>query len=545
MPRQRRAGIVGAASEQGTGSVRDFSRPGRSPVYAANAAVATSHPLSTATAVDVLQSGGNAVDAAIAAVAVQCVVDPLMTGIGGDCFALYAPKGAAAPLALNGSGRAPAAAEESWFIERGIAITSTSPHAVTVPGAVGAWARLVADHGTRELSELLRPAIRYAAEGYPVQSRVAFDWARSTAKVAGEPVAAATYLVEGKAPVAGTIMRHPKLAATLRRIAAEGAKGFYQGAVAADIVGRLKSLGGLHTLEDFATAAPEYVTPVTTRYRGYDVYECPPNGQGLAVLMMLNLLSGSDVAALEETDRVHLYAEICKQAYHHRDMLFADPSAHPVPVEHLLSDAWRSQAHAGIDMSKAQAPVIWPERVHKDTVYLSVVDRDGNAISLINSVFESFGSGILAPESGVLLHNRGFSFRVEPGHPNSIAPGKRPMHTIIPGMLMRDGKAVAPFGVMGGHYQAMGHVELLTGIIDRGLDVQEALDAPRSFAHGGRIELESGWTAGLDAALQARGHATTRLDVPIGGGQIIWIDHDRGVLAAGSDPRKDGSALGF
>ena len=525
--------------------MRDFSRPGRSAVHAGTAAVATSHPLASLVAVETLRTGGNAVDAAIAAVAVQCVVDPLMTGIGGDCFALYAPKGATTPVALNGSGRSPAAAYDAWYLDNDITITPTSPHAVTVPGAVAAWARLLADHGTRDLADLLRPAIAYAEDGYRVQPRVAFDWARHAARVSDDPASAATYLPGGTAPVAGAAMRNPRLAATLRRIAQDGPRGFYEGPVARDMVETLRARGGLHTLEDFAGAAPEWVTPITTRYRGYDVYECPPSGQGLAVLMMLNMLGPDDVGTLSELDRVHLFAEACKQAYHHRDALFADPVLHAVPVEHLLSEAWHARARGAIDMARAQAPVIWPEIAHTDTVYLCVVDRDGNAISLINSIFQPFGSGITAPESGVLLHNRGLSFRVEPGHPNTIGPNKRPMHTIIPGMLMRDGVVVAPFGVMGGHYQAMGHVELLTGLFDRGLDVQEALDAPRSFAYGGGVELEPGFSPGLAAGLAARGHTVVPAPGPIGGGQMIWIDHATGTLTAGSDPRKDGCALGY
>ncbi|MGV7032453.1 gamma-glutamyltransferase family protein [Methylobacterium symbioticum] len=529
--------------------MRDFQRAGRSPVHAGEAAVATSHPLSTLTAIEVLRSGGNAVDAGIAAVAVQCVVDPLMTGIGGDCFALYAPKGAAVPIALNGSGRSPAAATDAWYLENGVTITPTSPHAVTVPGAIAAWARLAADHGTRSLGALLQPAIRYAETGFPVQPRVGWDWARNVERVRHDPGAAATYLVDGAAPSIGATMRLPKLAATLRRIAEAGPRGFYEGPVARDIVSHLRGLGGLHTEEDFAAAAPEIVTPITTRYRGYDVYECPPSGQGLAALMMLNVLEPFDVGALSELDRVHLLAEACKQGYHHRDALFADPDLHAVPVEHLLSDAWRASARGAIDMARAREPEIYPEIAnevaHKDTVYLCVVDRDGNALSLINSLFQGFGTGLMGPESGVLLHNRGFSFRVEPGHPNTIAPRKRPMHTIIPGMLMRDGRAVAPFGVMGGHYQAMGHVELLSGLLDRGLDVQEALDAPRSFAYGGVVEMESGFPEEVVAGMRARGHAAIPAPLPIGGGQIIWIDHARGTLVAGSDPRKDGSALGY
>lgn len=529
--------------------MRDFSRPGRSPVLAADAAVATSHPLSTLAAIEILRAGGNAVDAGIAAVAVQCVVDPLMTGIGGDCFCLYAPAGAPVPVAIDGSGRAPAAATPDWYAERGIGIAPDSPHAVTVPGAVAAWDMLVREHGTMSLGELLRPAISFAEDGFVVQPRVGWDWVRSVARVSGDADAAATYLRGGQAPAIGSVMRLPQLAATLRRIAEAGAKGFYEGPVARDMVGKLNRLGGLHTLEDFAAARADTVIPVSTRYRGYDVYECPPAGQGLAALMMLNVLAPYDVGGLSEIDRIHLFAEACKQAYPHRDALFGDADLAKVPVSHLLSEAWHAAARGDIDMTRAREPVLYPEAAetaaHKDTVYLCVVDRDGNALSLINSVFQGFGSGILAPESGVLLHNRGLSFRTDPGHPNSIGPGKRPMHTIIPGMLMKEGQAVAPFGVMGGHYQAMGHVELLSGLLDRGLDVQEALDAPRSFAYGGGLELESAIPDAVMAGLAERGHPVLRAPLPLGGGQVIWIDRQAGTLAAGSDPRKDGSALGY
>ena len=525
--------------------MRNFFLPGRSPVYAAHAAAATSHPMSTLVALEVLRSGGNAVDAGVAAVAVQCVVDPLMTGIGGDCFALYAPKGRATPIAINGSGRSPAAAEVSWYRENKVAITQHSPHAVMVPGAIGAWAQLVRDHGTRSLGDALQPAIKLAEEGYLVQSRVAWDWNRNAHIVAEDPDSARAYLVDGKAPAAGARMRFPRLAATLRLIAERGAAGFYEGAVAADIVAKLRSLGGLHTLEDFACARPDYVTPVSTDYRGYQVFECPPNGQGLAALMMLNVLSGYDIGAMPDTDRIHLYAEASKQVYLHRNALFGDPSQVEVPVEYLLSQEWAARARDRIDPTRAQSPVLLTEKPHKDTIYLCVVDRDGNSLSLINSLFEAFGSGILAPESGVMLNNRGFSFNFEQGHPNCIAPGKRPMNTIIPGMLMRDGEAVAPFGVMGGHYQAMGHVDLLTGIIDRGLDVQQALDAPRSFGHDDVLDLEQTIPADVEAELKRRGHTIGRPIIPLGSGQIIWRDKATGSLIAGSDCRKDGNAAGY
>ena len=525
--------------------MRNFFFPGRSPVYAAQAAAATSHPMSTLVALEMLRSGGNAVDAGIAAVAVQCVVDPMMTGVGGDCFALYAPRGRATPIALNGSGRSPAAAEAAWYRERKISITQHSPHAVMVPGAIGAWAQLVKDHGTRSLGEILQPAIKLAEEGYIVQSRVAWDWARNAGIAARDPDTAKSFLVDVKAPVAGSRMRNPQLAATLRLVAEKGEAGFYQGAVAEDIVKKLRSIGGLHTLDDFASAQPEYVTPVSTDYRGYQVYECPPNGQGLAALMMLNVLSGYDIGNMSDVDRIHIFAEASKQVYLHRDALFGDPTQVEVPVEYLLSAEWRDQARRHIDPNRAKPPVLFPARPHKDTIYLCVVDRDGNSLSLINSLFEAFGSGILAPGSGVMLNNRGFTFNTEQGHPNCVAPRKRPMNTIIPGMLMRDGEAVAPFGVMGGHYQSMGHVELLTGIIDRGLDVQEALDVPRSFGHDDVLDLEQSISPVIEAELQKRGHKISRPIVPLGSGQIIWRDRATGSLIAGSDCRKDGSAAGF
>lgn len=527
--------------------MRDFSRPGRSPLYATQAAVATSHPLAAQTALDVLRAGGNAVDAAIAAVALLGIVEPQMTGIGGDCFALYLPRGARVPLALNGSGRAPAAAHAAWYHERGIRrIDPYSAHAVTLPGAVAAWARLLADHGSKGFDELLQPAIRAAEEGVAVAPRVAFDWARD-AHLLTDPVAASLFLVGGRAPTAGTVLRQPRMARALRAIAERGAAGFYEGWVAEDIVSTLREHGGLHTLDDLAGTQPDYVTPITTDYRGHQVWECPPNGQGLGVLMMLNVLAGYDLAegALSEADRIHLLAEVSKQAYAHRDALFCDTTYAHVPVAELLSPDWARRQREAIRMDAVHAPTIWPGIPHKDTVYLCVIDRDGHAISLINSIFHSFGSTLATPEAGILLQNRGAGFSLEEGHPNTIAPGKRPLHTIIPGMLMKDGELVAPFGVMGGQYQATGHVALLSNLLDRGLDPQAALDAPRSFSFGGELDLESAWGTSLDAHLTRRGHRVVHTGQPIGGGQLIWRDAARGVLIGGSDPRKDGCALGW
>lgn len=528
--------------------MRNFQLPGRSPVYMRNAAIATSHPLASAAGLEVLQSGGNAVDAAIAACAVMCVVEPAMTGIGGDCFALYVPKGASKPIAMNGSGKAPAAATAAKLKSLGLVdeIPLHSPHAITVPGAIAAWSKLVADHGTRPLGDLLKYAIRYAEEGYVVHPRVALDWQVEEAALAADPVTSKVMLVNGKAPKAGTVHRQPQLAETLKKIAKEGRDGFYKGSVAEDIVSHLNSRGGLHTLDDFAAADAEYVEPIKTNYRGYDIYECPPNGQGICALMILNILAGYDVASLGEADRVHLLAEATKIAYHQRNQYVADPKFSKVPVDWMLGAEHTAQMRAMVDMKKAGNFHDSDFPVHRDTIYLSCVDAKGNAISFINSLFSGFGSTIMAPKSGVMLHSRGNSFRLKEGHPNCIEPRKRPMHTIIPGFVMKDGKAVAPFGVMGGQYQSTGQANFISNVVDRGLDIQEAMDQPRSFSSlEGFLQVECHFQPETYAALEARGHKLERVDKPMGGSQCVWIDGETGVLIAGSDPRKDGMAIGF
>ena len=524
--------------------MRDFNIPGRSLAVAQHGMAATSHPLATLTAIEVLKAGGNAMDAAIAAVALQGVVEPAMTGIGGDCFCLYA-KGGGVPMALNGSGRAPAAATSDWFAERGISPEPTSPHAVTVPGSVDAWVRLNQDHGSKPLEELLRPAIRAAEEGNRVTPRVAADALTNRARVEVDPDARAVFLPGGAPPVIGDLVRIPALAETLKAIGRHGRDAFYAGAVADGMVGKLKRLGGLHAIEDFAAQRATVETPIATRFRDHDVYECPPNGQGLIALMMLRLAEKLDLATGSEADRIHLLAEITTAAYHARDAHLADPLHGPVAVEHFLSDAWTNRILPRIDRGRARRPLYWDDVPHTDTVCLSVVDRDRNAVSFINSIFNGYGSGIYVPESGILLHNRGLSFRFRPGHPNSIAPGKRPMHTIIPGMVCRDGRAVMPFGVMGGHYQATGHLGFLSNVLDRGLDIQAACDAPRSFATDGRLQVEPTVSAETLAELRRRGHEIDLQTVPIGGCQAILIDEARGALYGASDHRKDGIALGY
>ncbi len=507
---------------------------------------ATSHPLATLAALDVLRAGGNAVDAAIATVAVLCVVEPHMTGIGGDCFVLYAKNGGV-PLALNGSGRAPQKATTAWYREHSIStIEVQTPHAVTVPGAVDGWCRLHADHGSRDLAELLQPAIRLAEDGYAVTPRVAADFASSFPKVMADPDAARVFAPARRPVALGEMLRQPALANTLRKIGRAGRAAFYEGEVAEEIVAKLQRLGGLHTLEDFAAQRCEYVDPISTKYRGHDVYECPPNGQGLAALMILNTLSGYDIAGknTSEADRIHLLAEAAKAAYDARDADFADPRQVPVAVERYLSDDYANAVRQNIRLDRAGEFAPWAGAEHKDTVYFAIVDRDGNAISFINSLFHDFGSGILVPGCGVMLHNRGIGFSLDPAHPNAIAPGKRPLHTIIPGMLLHDGKAVMPFGVMGGHFQSIGHAHLLMQMLDLGLDPQAAAEAPRSFAFDGVLALESTVPEAIVRNLARRGHRVARTGA-LGGCQAIWIDRQRGCLIGGSDPRKDGCALGY
>jgi gamma-glutamyltranspeptidase / glutathione hydrolase len=528
--------------------MRNFHDPRRSAAIAGTGMAATSHPLATLVALDVLRDGGNAVDAAIAASAVLCVAEPHMTGVGGDCFVLYSPK-TGRPLALDGSGRAPMKATVDWYADRGMReIAIESAHAATVPGAVDAWFALLGAHGSRDMGALLAPAIRLAEEGVPVTPRVAFDFSQPAlvGKVAKDPGAARVFLREGRLPALGDRLKQPALAATLRRIAADGRAGFYEGAVAADIVRRLNAAGGLHTLEDFAAQRAEWVEPISADYRGNDVFECPPNGQGLAALMILRTLEGFDLSpACSEVDRIHLLAEATKAAYRARDAYFGDPRQVRVPVDKFLSDAYSEAVRRRIDPARASDPVIWDEVEHKDTIYLCVVDRDRNAISFINSLFHEFGCGVYAPESGVMLHSRGAMFRTVPGHPNAIAPGKRPLHTIIPGMLVKDGRAVMPFGVMGGQYQATGHASVISRLIDEQLDPQQAAEAPRSFAFDGKLQLEATIGAETEQELKRRGHVIDRPLKPLGGCQAIFIDHKKGVLIGGSEPRKDGLALGY
>ncbi len=527
--------------------MRNFTKPGRSEAVSSHGMVCTSHPAASLAGLDMLRSGGNAIDAAIAAIAVQGVVEPHMTGIGGDCFALFARNGGR-PIALDGSGRAPAAADAAWYAERGFdAIPAESPHAVTIPGAPAAWCTLNRDHGRKHLAEVLAPAIRLAEDGMCVTPRVAWDWGRQIEKLSRDPDTRAKFLPDGQAPRRGDTFRNPALAATLRKVAHQGAGAFYQNGIASALARKLKALGGLHEMDDFAQERSDYVEPISAPYRGYTVYECPPAGQGLAALMILRTIEGLAFgdAGHSEADRIHLLAEATKAAYRARDAYFCDPAHRPTATNEFLSDAWTARTRALIAPDRASAPAYWHDAEHKDTTLVTVVDSDLNAVSLINSLFAPFGSGIYEPETGVLLHNRGMGFRTNPDHPSAIAAGKRPMHTIIPALLYRDDKPVMPFGVMGGHYQATGHAHFISQILDRGLGLQEASDMPRSFAFDGKLSLETTVPPAVKADLEARGHIVEWSEFPIGGAQAVWIDRDRGVLTGASDHRKDGMALGL
>ena len=531
--------------------MRDLQQPGRSPVYASNAMVSTSHPLSTSAALDVLKKGGNAVDAALAAVSVQCVVEPASTSVGGDCFCLYSPAGSKQPIAINGSGRAPKKLSADWLLKNGYdAIPHQSPHSVTLPTAVDAWVRLNKDYGSKPLGDLLEYAIGYAADGYPVGQRVAFDFENTLELIKGDQDLSDLFLINGKTLPSGFRHKQPNLAKTLREIAKKGREGFFSGWVADDILKKLNGLGGLHEKEDFDAAIADYVIPISTDFRGHKIWQCPPNGQGVIALLLINMMSeidcfGSDPLTLE---RIHYEIEAGRLAYRDRSVCLADPEFSQVPVEHLLSKAYAKELVSQIKEDKALSelpPSSLPR--HSSTVYITVIDQQRNACSLINTVYNSFGSGLLAPDSGVLLHNRGKGFVLEEGHPNRLEPGKRPLHTIIPSIVTKDDDVVMSYGVMGGEYQAFGHMQFLTRYFDYNLDIQMAQDLPRFFPDpfSDEVDLETSIPESIQQKLNAMGHKTKRAKIPIGGSQAIALNRTTDILTAGSDPRKDGMAAGF
>ena len=524
---------------------RDFQLPGRSPVIACDGMAATSHPLATLAAVDALRAGGSAADAAVAAVAVLCVVEPQMTGIGGDCYWLVSQPGK--PLSgYNGSGRAGAKASYAVLRAQGLCEIGTSIHCVTVPGAIDAWEAILKTHGRFGLDRALDAAINYAEAGFPVAQRIAWDWSRYVGKLKADPGAARHYLFDGAAAREGDVIRFPTLAKTLKTIAAKGARAFYEGEIADDMTATLAARGSFLTVEDFSRHYGNAVTPISSNYRGLDLIELPPNGQGLTALVMLNILENFDLKALDPNgpDRFHLVLEAARLAFAVRDTHVADAGHMRVAVADLIDKTFAKKLAARIDLKKrAQLPAA--PTPGSNTIYLTVVDRDRMAVSFINTLFSHFGAGICTEKTGILLTNRGACFTMEDGHPNVFGPDKRPLHTIIPALAMRQGRCDMSFGVMGAHYQPMGHVQIINNMLDYGMDVQQAIDAPRFFFEGEQTVVEHGTPAATIEGLKARGHDVAFAATPWGGAQTIKIDWDRGVLIAGSEPRKDGCALGY
>ncbi len=523
--------------------MRDFQLPGRSAVYATNGMVATSHPLAAQAAIEILKSGGNAVDAAIAGAVLLGICEPQMTGIGGDCFVLMKPAGEERVLALNGSGRAPAAASARELRARGLKVVPPrGVEAVTLPGAVDAFCRLSSDWGRLGLDRVLAPAIHYADQGVPVAPRVAYDWADDGAFLQGK--ARDFYLIDAGFPKPGQIFRAPGQAEVLRRIAKQGRSGFYEGEVAEDLITSLNTLGGTHTLEDLAATACTWGEPLEGTYGDVTLLEHPPNGQGATAILLLNILKHFDLKSLPPYSalRAHIEAESGKLAYDTRNRFIAEKTPR---LDHMLSPQTAAKLAALIDPNRA-APSPHPlaETVHKETVYITVVDRDRMAVSLIYSIYLGFGTGYASDKFGILFQNRGAGFTLTEGHPNELAGGKRPMHTIIPAMLKQNNKVIMPFGVMGGSYQPTGHARFVSNLIDYGMDPQQAVDGPRSFSWVDGMEVERGYSDTVRAELTQMGHQVVIAKEPLGGAQNILLD-DSGILIGASDPRKDGCALGY
>ncbi|MEM6276220.1 MAG: gamma-glutamyltransferase family protein [Pseudomonadota bacterium] len=524
--------------------MRDFHLPGRSPVLATGGMVATSHPLAAKVGVQMLEAGGSAMDAALAGAVLLGFCEPQMTGIGGDLFALVAPSPEADIVALNGSGRAPAGFSAQALRDAGHrVIPPQSAAAVTLPGAVDAICRLSKDYGKLGLATVLAPAIHYAEAGIPVAPRVALDWAEAMDNLSPS---AAGFTLDGRAARTGDIFRAPRQADVLRRIAKDGREGFYEGEVAEDMVASLNAAGGTHTLADFAGVESDYTTPIHGTYGAYELVEHPPNGQGATAVLLLNILKHFDIAAMDPwgTERAHIEAEATKLAYDARNRFLADPD-HTARLAHMLAPETAAKLAALIDPSRAMAaPAPLTEGVHKDTIYITAVDKDRMAVSLIYSIFHSFGSGLASNKFGILFQNRGAGFTLDEGHPNEAGPGKRPMHTIIPGVLRLEGRTVMPFGVMGGQYQSTGHARFLSNLNDFGMDPQSAIDAPRAFSDNGVLKVERGYSDAVRQGLSDLGHEVEEPEIAIGGAQAILM-HESGVLEGASDPRKDGCALGY
>jgi len=545
-------------------TLKFFSR--RSPVYGRSGIVSTSQPLATAAGLEILAKGGNAADAAVAAAAALNVTEPSSTGIGGDMFTLFYDAETQRVTALNGSGRAPAALTLDRLKKERIT-TELPPfhvHTVTVPGACAGWFDLVEKHGLLSMAEILAPAIGLAEEGFPVGPITSHSWQRNAQNQLKSALNGHELTINGRGPKPGEIFRNPGLARTFDAIARGGKQAFYQGEIAEAIVSVIKEAGGCMSVDDLASHTSAWEDPISVTYRGLRVYECPPNGQGITALIALNILEGFDLASRVSLslERLHLMIEAMRLAFADSRWYVTDPAFSKVPVQELLSKEYANERRKLIDLKRA---TINPKRgtpvSSSDTVYLSVVDKFGNACSFINSNYWGFGTGIVPKGWGFTLQNRGHNFSLDTDHPNALAPRKRPYHTIIPAMVTRppspdrrgDGDEVlyASYGVMGGFMQPQGHVQVLSALVDDGLDPQAALDLPRFCIDveesGGRVALEEGIPQETISSLEKMGHPVYSVSGHdrslFGRGQVILRNAETGVLTAGSDPRADGCAM--
>lgn len=528
----------------------------RSMVVGRRGMVAASNPLAAQTGLDVLRRGGNAADAAVAAAAVLNVTEPASTGIGGDMFALYYDAKTRQITALNGSGRAPMALTADALRREGmVEIDIHSPHAITVPGAAAGWEDLLRRHGRMTLKDVLHDAIHYAREGYPVHPVFAAGWGRMETLLKNSPHTE-DYLPGGTAPQTGQIVKLPGLARTFEAVAEGGAAAFYTGEIADAIVETVQAMGGVMTHDDLRRHVSTWDEPIKANYRGVTVYECPPNGQGIAALQAMQIAEGFDLAALpwDSPERLHLMVEAMRLAFADARYYVADMATNPAPIDFLLSDGYAASRRAMISPHLAMLPPTFGmPMVGSDTVYLSAADGEGNACSFINSLYTGFGTGIVAKGTGVFLQSRGALFCLDEGHPNCLAPGKRPYHTIIPAMAVKDGELWASFGVMGGFMQPQGHFQVISAMIDDDLNPQEALNRPRWCLDGGTgssvLLLEEGIPVKTMARLAELGHTVRPVSDSargvFGDGQIIRRDPQTGVLYGGSDPRKDGLTAAF
>jgi gamma-glutamyltranspeptidase/glutathione hydrolase len=522
--------------------------------------IATSQALASAAGLRVLQDGGNAIDAAVTAAGVLAVVEPSMNGIGGDLFALVYDATTKQVYGLDSAGRSAYRATPEEFARRGLTdVPGSGPLAVDVPGVVEGWHQLLTRFGTVSMARALQPAIGYARDGFPVQQIMAAEWAANAPRLSADPAAARTFLPGGRPPAEGEIFANPNLARSLERLAAEGRDAFYTGAIAHAIVADMKARDGLLELRDLADHKADWVDPIRTSYRGHDVVEMPPSTQGFVALEMLNLMEGFDVRAMghNSADYLHLVSEAKKLAFADRAAYLADRDAMPKDaLAMLISKEYAARRRPEINMTHAssyRAGALsgggsrreFAGRDRGDTIYLTVADGQGNVVSFIQSLFAAFGAGIVVGETGITLHNRGSGFVLTPGHPNQIGPHKRPMHTLVPAMILKDGTAWASFGVMGGDNQAQAHAQVVANLVDFEMGIQQAGDAARMRHQGATLALESGIGPSVRAALEARGHKIVDGRAAMGGFQGIRIDAKTGVLMGGSDLRKDGLAIGW